>query len=196
MRLNRNIMLLTVCVVVSMIFTPRAPVRSMPVMGGGCSATPLTFSGAIDIDYTTINGTGPGRINIGTDGSMTYSGSFSGPAAGTPGVIVVNGQHNCDIEISCASTATLSDGGTTIAMDSIEVVVRSNQQTSFGNGNACAGLGNVVATGRTHNNSDFSTIYVGGSINSISGTIPGGPDYSTAISGGTSLQFEVNYINP
>ena len=47
---------------------------------GTSSATPLTFSGAIDTDFGTIDGLGPGTATMGTDGSITYTGSFAGPA--------------------------------------------------------------------------------------------------------------------
>jgi len=155
----------------------------------------VVISAQVDMDFgqTDYSGGALGSINMGTNGNISYVGSFSGDGIGTAGqflMTLIFGTNN-GVSIACDTNATLTNGaGASVSLTNIEFVVGSGNRTGYGSGTLCQGLGTTISpiavTGGTSNR----TVYIGGSLN-ISSPIPVAGDYSTANSGGNPMTFVI-----
>lgn len=180
-------------IAVILFFPARQPAMAMPTGGGGCSGTPITFIVNSKLDFDTINGL-TGRANLGGNGMMTYSGSMGGAGLGIGGQVEVSGEKNCNVLISCTTTATISDGSNAVTVDSIEISF--DTAVAFGSGATCQGLGTTVITQKLHNLSGKNTIFFGGSVDGT-GTVPCcSPTFNTTNPGGNPVTLQVVYQNP
>lgn len=161
----------------------------------GCSTTPITFTEFVDMDFDVIDGLGPGgSVDIGTNGNIDYGAGFSGDDNGAAGQVLINGTTNCSVLISCATTATMSDGGgNTFTMDSIETRLRDGRD--FGGGAACLGIGVTSIRHRLRGNDNRNRLYIGGSLDTTAGLSTGGT-YQLSNAGGTTIAIQVVYETP
>lgn len=167
------------------------------LMPAALLAQPITFTGITDTAFGQIDYTGAatGTIDMGTDGTIIYGAGFTGSGIGTAGGFTINGAKNADVDISCATTATMANSaGATLPITSVEFVMdRGGNAGAFGTGNACLGLGTTVITHRLKNNTAQNAVAVGMRIDATGG-VPSGPGFfSTANPGGASLTFRVVY---
>lgn len=147
----------------------------------------------MDFDEIEYTGGATGQIRMGTNGNISYLGSFSGNGIGTAGQFLVTSSFGVGLNVSvaCDTSATLTNGsGNAVTLNNIEFVLGSGNRTSFGNGRACQGTAlpilPLVITGGTATR----TVYIGGQLN-ISSPIASAGGYSTANSGGSPITFIV-----
>ncbi len=176
------------------VFLAMAFVLCAPSFARACAGTPITFVNITDQDYDVIDGTaGTGDVSMDADGDITYGAGYSGPGIGTAGVLYVSGTANCRVDISCATTATMSDGsGNTVGVQNIGIRKRRSNNTLH----TCQGLGTRITRLRLRNNVNNNDIYWESGLDTASGVPGGGGTFSTSTSGGTSLMFEATYQNP
>jgi hypothetical protein len=148
----------------------------------------LRLTGNVDMDFGTVEyaATATGSIDMGTDGNITYNGMFSGPSIGTSGQFRIRVLGGGNISLGCDTTATLTSGGNSVSMDSIEFVIGSGNRTSFGNGTLCQGIGTPIQPFTLTD----EILYMGGSLN-ISSPVPASGIYSTGNGGGNAISFSV-----
>jgi hypothetical protein len=130
----------------------------------------------------------PGTAALGTNASITYSGGLSGGGFGEVGEIRVSGQSGTTVDISCAATATLSNGTNTITLTAIEIAVGSGAAPGGQGTVACAGVGLNVAQLTSGNNAP-NTAFIGATL-ATSGIESSG-DYDTANAGGVPILVEM-----
>jgi len=160
----------------------------------------ITLGNEVDMDFGNVEYSaapaGGDTASLGTDGNLAFAGNFSGAATGTVGSVdVTGGNDGSTLEVSCDTTATLSDGaGSTINVVSLEVVSETTGAQAFGAGSACAGVGTASTTmvldigGGTADQFLF-----GGQLDGATAAGFAGGAHSTASAGGDSIDIEVVY---
>ena len=85
----------------------------------------------------------PGTTALGTNGTISYTGGLVGDGFGSAGRIQITGQGHTTVDISCSTTATISNGLDTIDVTHIEMVLGRNNGTSPGGSgiSPCLGIG-------------------------------------------------------
>lgn len=128
------------------------------------------------------------RVQLGTDGSLSATGSaFLPPTTGQAGAVRVSGDDTSAVDISCTNDAALTTStGAALTLTNLEFAV--DQGTSAGNAVACQGLGTVSST---HTLDGDDQLLVGGELVGDSSLTDG--TYSTANAGGTPATFRVIY---
>ena len=151
-----------------------------------------------DIDFDNIEYTaapGPGdTVSIGTNGNITYAGTFSGFGTGTAGnVDVTVGTDGLTIEVFCDQTATLTDGaGGSINITGIEAAAE-NATGAYGAGGACNGVAGAAATNLVLTLGVLDSFKFGGQLDGTTAAGFGNGNYSTGFAGGDDLQVDVFY---
>lgn len=130
----------------------------------------------------------PGTAALGTNASIIYSGGLSGGGFGEVGEIRVSGKSGTTVDISCAATATLSNGSDTLNLTSIELAVGTGTAPGGSGAVACAGVGLNVVQLTTGNNSP-NTAFIGATLATTG--IESGGDYDTANAGGVPIVVEM-----
>lgn len=158
------------------------------------NATDMDFtnSGADYISFSTPLA-GTDTVQLGTDGSIAYNGSFSGPATGVPGTVEVTAGTNGEtIEIFCDSTATMGDGsGEEISLN-VKVAEEGATGTYAAAGSVCNGIAGAAATSLVLSATD-DTFFFGGEIDGSTASAGfAGGTYSTA-TGGDNIEIDVQY---
>jgi len=151
----------------------------------------LSITNTANIDFGEISlAAAPGagdRAEMGTNGSISYAGNFSGLSTGTAGSATISGIASGDlVEVYCSTSATLAGpAGSTIDMTGIELGVLANQ-SAYGGGWSCNGAGTPAVSG-PYVPTTQDTVFLGGVLNgaTASGTING--DYSTGNPGGSYI---------
>lgn len=159
-------------------------------------AAAQSFTGVTIMDFNWVeDGGGAGRgIQLGTDGSIVYSGNISGSGSGSPASAVITGTTGLTVAISCDKIATLADAttGSTVAVKNIGATLGTTTAPYSGL-TLCKGIGRRkeifqhVITGITTQD----TLRLGGEI-SISGQ-PVVGDFSTANTGGAPFIINIVY---
>ena len=159
------------------------------VLGGDFSASAQNIQVRGDLEFNLLDFAQiPGTAALGTNSSISYSGGLNGSGFGTPGEIRVTGKNGTTVDISCSSTAALSNEVDTVGVISIEMVVGTGTSVGGPGSVSCAGVGlNIIQL--TTGNSNPNTALIGATL-STSGTESGG-DYDTASAGGTAIVVEM-----
>lgn len=153
----------------------------------------LTLTGAVDMDFGSIEFTGSanGNVTLGTNGTVAgTSGYTSSAGTGTAGSVVINGTTGEGVDISCEASGTLSDGTNTMPMNATEVVVETG--VASGSGTACAGLGTSPLTHTIAGVTAQDTVLVGATIDGSTTPAAGGT-YNTSNASGDPVTVRVTY---
>ncbi len=165
-------------------------------------ATAFFYSGLIvgneqAIDFNAIQASGqPGagdRVSMGSNGTIIYSGIFSGSGSGTAGSIdILAGSNGQVVEVFCDPTALLSNGagGTITAV--IEVSPENNLG-SYGTGQPCNGVSGAPSGALILGVGSLDTFKFGGQINGSTATSFTTGSYSTDNAGGDNVQINLLY---
>jgi len=132
----------------------------------------------------------PGAAALGPDGSLTYSGGLAGSGFGVAGVIRVVGATGTTVDISCATSARVSNGIDDIRISSIVMVAGTSSATPSSGARArrCFGLGfNILQL--TTGNQNQNTAYIGASM-LTTGDESGGV-YDTSTGGAIPITIEM-----
>ncbi|MCP5405835.1 MAG: hypothetical protein H6922_06415 [Pseudomonadaceae bacterium] len=145
--------------------------------------------GATYIEYTTGSIDAADFITLGTNDTVAYvDDAFSGPTTGQAGDVSINGATGADVNISCTTGATISDGTNTLSVDQMQVSM--NTGDAFGAADyTCAGLG---TTPHSYTLTGTDNILMGGRIVGNSGTITDSV-YSTTNASGVAATVRVVY---
>jgi len=145
------------------------------------------------ITYSAAPTSSADNVLLKTDGSITYNGGkFSagvGGAAVAAGNVHLTGTSGLPVDLSCATTAVLSDGFTsTVQISNVKI---ADPGSVASGGVACGGVGTPVIT---YNLTTGDDIKIGGMIDGgvLTGTFAGGA-YSTNNTGGTNIAVQVVY---
>ncbi len=156
----------------------------------------ITLGNEVDMQFGTIETSGVptgSTATIGTDGSLSFAGNWTGAATGTAGSVdITAGSAGQTVEVRCDATGTLSDGTDTVDLINVEIIDVDNAGAT-GAGNACVGSGGAsVMTYVLGSGTD--TLALGGQLDGGTATdaaIAG--SYSTANAGGTAVTVDVIY---
>lgn len=156
----------------------------------------VSISSSTNMDFGVVEFSGtPGaseRADMGTNGTISYAGTFTGSASGTPGSVTLSGVNNgTTLDVYCSQTATLKKaGGNSIDLTGIEVKPE-NARGAYGTGSACNGISGASAMTMTYTSGSNDQLYIGGRLNgsTISGTLGG--SYSTSNAGGSRIAVTV-----
>ncbi|MDD9899919.1 MAG: hypothetical protein OXT65_02960, partial [Alphaproteobacteria bacterium] len=158
----------------------------------------VSLTAIADMDYDTIDiaaAVGSGDLaDLGTDGTISYAGNFSGPGTGSAGgVSAGNVEDGVTLEVYCDMTATLTNGGSaSIQVTNIETAAEGNLG-AFGTRSACTGSGaGSPSMTFVYDAATRSSVYFGGRLNggtAVSFPAGGGTGFSTANTGGASVQL-------
>lgn len=151
------------------------------------------FSSVSDLAFGKLSfATQPGssdHVDLGTDGSATYTGTFAaqGGALNAGQVTMNNIQNGVTVEVRCDAATTMTNGsGKSIQVTGLKVAAEGSTGTYSGAGFACAGSGAASpATTMVFNASTRDQFFIGGKLDggtASSGFVSG--SYSTANSGG------------
>lgn len=158
---------------------------------------PFTLTNLADVDFGLVEmaalPSGSDQANLGTNGSITYAGNFTGTGTGTAGAIRVVGPANgTNLVVYCDQNAILTRTGGSIQMTNIQVASET-ARGAFGTGSVCNGLTGAPAMTFTFQSTTRDEVYVGGRLNggTASGTITG--SMSTANAGGNPIEVIVVY---
>lgn len=161
--------------------------------------TAITLANVVDMDFGTVEFSGAPTVladqaNLGTDGSMTYGGVFSGSPTGTAGSVdITSGTNTSTVDVFCDATATMARvGGGFIGLTSIEAAAE-NATGAFGAAGACNGVGGALATSLVLDVGVLDTFVFGGRIDGSTAVAFVAGDYSTAFAGGDDIEVRVFY---
>lgn len=132
----------------------------------------------------------PGSAALGPDGSLTYSGGLAGSGFGVAGAIRVVGATGTTVDISCATSARVSNGIDDIRISSIVMVPGNSSTTPLPGAltRRCFGLGfNIFQL--TTGNQNQNTAYIGASM-LTTGDESGGV-YDTSTGGAIPITIEM-----
>lgn len=107
----------------------------------------------------------PGSAALAPDGSVAYSGGLAGSGFGVAGAIRVVGANGTTVDISCATSARVSNGTDSIRISSIVLVAgtSSTPPSAGARSRRCFGLGfNILQL--TTGNQNQNTAYIGASM--------------------------------
>ncbi len=132
----------------------------------------------------------PGTAAHGTNGTISYTGGLIGDGFGNAGRIQITGQVNTTVDISCSTTATISNGLDSIDVAHIEMVLGPNNGTSPGGSGTspCLGVG-LTSIQMTTGPSTASEALIAASL-LTTGTESSG-SYDTGSSGGVPIIIEM-----
>lgn len=156
----------------------------------------VSISSTTNMDFGNISYTGTPAsghtASMGTNGNISYAGSFSGNATGTAGRIGLTGVNNgTTLEIYCSQTAVLSNGaGSTITLNGIEAASETGR-AAFGGGLTCHGIAGAAAGTFSFTSGTRDEVYIGGRLDGATVTGSFGGNYSTANGGGTPISVIV-----
>ena len=151
------------------------------------------FSSVSDLDFGKIaftsQPTSADHIDLGTDSSATYAGSFSsqGGALAAGQVTMNNVQNGVTVEVRCDTATTMTNGaGKSIQVTGLKVAAEGSTGSYSGAGTACAGSGAASpAATMVYNAGSRDQFFLGGKLDG--GTASPGfvnGTYSTANAGG------------
>jgi len=156
------------------------------------------FAGS-DMDFGAVEITGaPGAgstVSLGSNGTRSFAGNFSGTGAGTAGSVSFGGLTDGEMyEISCNQSATLTNatGSASIDVTGLEIT-HALTPGSYGSASDCNGLSTPAIAG-TYSSSLGTNLLLGGVLNgaTASGTLSG--THSSGNPGGSYI--EVQMIRP
>lgn len=160
----------------------------------------VTLGNEQNFDFGTIGFSGtPGvgdTVSLGTDGSQSFAGNFSGAATGTPGrVDVTAGNNGQVVEVFCDQSATLTDAGGTSSIDAVNIKVAPENATGTyaAAGQPCNGTAGAAANSFTLGLGTLDTFIFGAQLDGSTTTGTLGGDYSTLNPGGDDVQVDVFY---
>lgn len=145
-----------------------------------------------DMDFGLIDFTGSnGAVNMGTNATLSYSGGASGDGIATAGSFRISlpGWGGDDVQIGCDSTATLTNGSSTVTLTNIEFVIGAGNRTAYGLGNNCQGLSASSGIFEISGSSSNRVLFFGGRLEITDPNVSG--NYSTGNPGGNDITFEV-----
>lgn len=156
-------------------------------------ASPIRFikNQIINIGFGTIyfTSTASGNISMGTNSSISYGSGYSGSGSGTAGAAPISGGKTGDfVDITCSSTAILSDGTNTMSITFAEIAM--DLGVAFGSGTTCAGIGNSPLTHQMSATLSDNIIYMGAQIDGSTAPTEAGA-YNTTNSGGTPFIIQI-----
>jgi len=130
-------------------------------------------------------------VEMGSNGNISYGGSFGGAGSGTVGTVTLQGAATGDIiDVFCSASARMTNpaGTAQIDVNGIEFGVLATQG-NYGTGFACNGLATPATSGPFIPVTQ-DTVFIGGRIDgaTASGTIDG--NFSTSNPGGTYIEFQ------
>ncbi len=129
----------------------------------------------------------PGTASLGTDASIAYSGGLIGDGFGSTGEIRIAGRSGTPVQISCSTSATLSNGSHTIDLTNIRIS-RGTRDGPRRNTRDCEGIGmNVVRL--ISGNGNLNWGYIGATLETTGVESDG--EYDTANSGGVPILIEM-----
>ncbi len=128
------------------------------------------------------------RVHLGTDGSLTSTGSaFIAPSTGQAGAVRVAGDGTSSIDIACTANAALATtSGETLTLTNLEFAIDTG--TSAGNALPCQGLNTTTST---HTLDGDDQLLLGGAL--VGNSTLTDSTYSTTHSGGLPASFRVVY---
>ncbi len=144
-----------------------------------------------DFGLTEYSTGSSGNISMGSNGTISYPGGFTGSGLGVTGQFRIAvggfGAGSAQYTVACRDSDALAadGGGDTISIEA-DFVATAGARTVYGGGNACNGLGSVYGpyTGTSR------TIYIGTRLNIPPG-FNGSGTYSTGNASGQPITFEV-----
>jgi hypothetical protein len=160
-------------------------------------AQALTVSNDASFGTTNANPTvtSPNSMLLGTNGTISYPSTASGPGSGTPGALVISGFNAGDnIKVDCEATKTLTDntasnGSTTLSMTEFRFVVGTSV-LGPGLGTKCNGLGgNALSYNFVANNAAANTIHFGGAMDVTHPKFAG--TYTLSSNAGGKITFQI-----
>ena len=156
----------------------------------------ITLANEVNMDFATVEFSaapaGGDTATLGTNGTITYAGNFSGAGTGTAGEVeITGGTVGQTVEIFCDVSATLArTGGGTINADDIRVSFTAGAP---GAGSACNGVAGAAATTRVLAGGGADVILFGGRLNGATAASFVAGSYSSANAGGNDIQVDVFY---
>lgn len=150
-----------------------------------------------DIQFGTIGTTGgvpgPGdTITISSDGTLTTTGIFSGPATATPGSVdVTAGSDGQVLEVSCTTFANMTNGAGAQILLGIRAAAEDSTGPYSGD-SPCQGLG-TPATTFTLNTGVLDTVYFSASGSGATMVNFTEDSFSTGNAGGTDITIDISY---
>lgn len=160
----------------------------------------VTLGNEQNFDFGTVGFSGtPGvgdTVSLGTDGSQSFGGNFSGSSTGTPGrVDVTAGNNGQVVEVFCDQSATLTDAGGASSIDAVNIKVAPENATGTyaAAGQPCNGTAGAAANSFTLNLGTLDTFIFGAQLDGSTTTGTLGGTYSTLNPGGDDVQVDVFY---
>ena len=152
--------------------------------GAAHAVVTVTKLSNLDMGQATVTPpkptTGTHNNEIGTNGTISYDPSYSGPGTGMIGRLQINGATGAKVAISCEATATLTtstpgNGATSLTAPALFLrVVGSGGSSGIstgaaapGTGYPCAGLGTNPATYSLKNTSTDNVILIDMRLNAV-----------------------------
>lgn len=140
------------------------------------------------VDYDAVHS---GTIRLATNGAVDLVGAAGLTMGGTPnaGDVSISGDGASNVEVSCETGGTLTDGGAnTLTLSATEIVMDVGVGPALGT--ACAGLG-VGPIVHTLDGTD--KVLIGGSLDTTADAIDTSTGYSTGNVGGDPVTVRVVY---
>jgi hypothetical protein len=154
-----------------------------------------------DLYFGTVNWLtlpGPGDlVSLGTDGSLVYTGGFSGTSTGSAGAVAItSGSDGQPVDIFCSTSAHLTNT-TGQSIDAVRIKIAPKNATgSYATaGFLCQGpTGNPATTTFPLVFGTLDTVMLGAQLDgsTVAGGFTGG-SYSTTNAGGRDVQVDVVY---
>lgn len=162
-------------------------------------ATLVGFASQVDMQFGALSFTPPvtgsDTASLGTNGAISYGGSFTSQGGTvTPGSVLINNvQDGVTVEIYCDTTATLTKSGassSSIQVTGIEAAAE-DARGAYGAGSACNGIAGAPATTMLYAAGSRDEFFLGGRLNGATAASFADGDYSTANAGGDDIQVTV-----
>lgn len=136
---------------------------------------------------------GSDTVTLTTANAISYAGTFASGGSSTvaAGDVAITGTAGNVLNVSCSASGVLAQaaGAGRITVNAVKV---ANESAAAGGGNACAGTGTTVLTFTLTATTD-DQLKLGGVIDGATQVSFGAGAYSTANSGGSSIQVDVVY---
>lgn len=145
-----------------------------------------------EVDFGTFSfsdSAGANDITLSSnDGSITCSNNrdYICPSSGAPGTVGVNGTEGSIIEISCDSSAALSNGSTAFNLEDVKISLSGSEFN-------CLGVGSNAASHALAGESSENVVSIGAKLVIPETGITQAGEYSTASSGGNPIAIQVTY---
>lgn len=163
------------------------------IMFSQCAHAQLSVSSPVNMSFGQIEfsaGGGQNDVFLGSNGTVTYTGNFTGRGFGTPGELLITGPIGTTVEIACLKDLNISNGASTIDVDQIEYAIGVANGAAFGSGIECRGSRKFDGVHVITGNSVQDTLVIGGRIRTSVSSVSDG-SWSSTNAGGNGVTFVV-----